>query len=322
MKIHFFHHSFHGLTGSSQFMIRILQDLGHAVHVYSREGFEESKSNGRPDLYVLWQSDMLLSLLENSKVPIVCIPMLDDALPLTVSHFRSVRNVKYISFSRTLHHFLKLSGCDSSHIKFWPILEHPKREKTNSLFFWERNPSHLNHIDILQNLKDADMRILVRQKPDPHDPFTEGQKQKNERVEYLPDSWLSKNDYLNIVAQSKVFIAPRPWEGIGLSFLEAMIMGCCVVAFNNPTMSEYIVSGKTGILIKNRRVAIDLSYAEEIGKRASEVALEGSTHFQIKAPSFFFTAIETAMNGPIRTRSFVLPSHLTLRKYIFFTKLR
>jgi glycosyltransferase involved in cell wall biosynthesis len=50
------------------------------------------------------------------------------------------------------------------------------------------------------------------------------------------------------IAASALYVAPRFHEGIGLSFLEAMAMGRCVIAVNNPTMNEYIIDGENGFL--------------------------------------------------------------------------
>ena len=322
MLIHFIHHSFHNQTGSSQFMIDILKELGHEVTVYSRESFNVSIGDAIPDLYVLWQADRLLPILKEKQIPILCIPMLDDALPLTVAHFRSVKLVKFVSFSITLHRFLVLSGCNSSYIQFWPKIEEVDTVKDHSIFFWERNPSHLNLNDIIRNLKDLDIPILVRQRPDPHDQLIVTLREGNDKITFLEDRWTTREEFIDLVSKSQVFISPRPWEGIGLSFLEAMALGCCVLAFNNPTMNEYIKSGKTGILIKNRTAPFDLSDAKEIGIRARDIARQGSLNFQKSAFEFFSIAIDAALNGATQRRFKLLPSNLTLRKYIFLKRLR
>ena len=48
--------------------------------------------------------------------------------------------------------------------------------------------------------------------------------------------------------KSTIYIASRPYEGIGMSFLEAMADGRCVVAHDNTTHNEYIEHGKNGFL--------------------------------------------------------------------------
>lgn len=58
--------------------------------------------------------------------------------------------------------------------------------------------------------------------------------------------WVSQTRcfFGNAINEKAIFIAPRDYEGIGLSFLEAMAMGKAVVGVNNPTMNEYIADGK------------------------------------------------------------------------------
>ena len=303
-------------------MMEILEELGHEVTLYNREDIEESQIDDMPDLYVLWQSDRLLPLLANKNKPILCIPMLDDALPLTVSHFRSVNHVKYVSFSKTMHRFLTLSGCDSSYIQFWPKIVEVETLKDIPIFFWERNPSQLNLHDVVRNINNKRLNILVRQLPDPHDLRQSEFWSKNNQIQFLSKSWIAKEEYIGIVARSQVFVSSRPWEGIGLSFLEAMSMGCCVVGFNNPTMNEYIESGITGILIRNRSTPIDLSDAQAIGNRAREAAREGSIKFQSSCNEFFTGVLDIALNGKAKRKMRFLPDNLSLRKYIFLRRLR
>ena len=60
--------------------------------------------------------------------------------------------------------------------------------------------------------------------------------------------WKNRQNYLRELEKFHVYFAPRKYEGIGMTFLEAMAMGMCVVAENAPTANEYILSGKNGIL--------------------------------------------------------------------------
>lgn len=60
--------------------------------------------------------------------------------------------------------------------------------------------------------------------------------------------WKSRQDYLRDLGKFQVYFAPRKYEGIGMTFLEAMAMGMCVIAENAPTANEYIISGRNGIL--------------------------------------------------------------------------
>jgi hypothetical protein len=320
MKINFIHNAFHNMSKSSQFMIDILVQLGHDVRVLNREDFENWKHQ-IPDLYVLWQADRLLPEVETFEKPILCIPMLDDALPLTVSHYRKFESVKFVSFSKTLHKFLLLSGCRSSYIQYWPKIEATESVKENHIYFWERNPSHFSIEDLARATETSNVKIYLRQQPDPHDQLEERLRIVNPRVEMLPVKWSTKSDYKDKVARSLVFVSPRPWEGIGMSFLEAMAMGCCVIAFNNPTMNEYIKSGETGILINHKNSKIDLTNAREIGQKARAKSTLGSYYFESNAQKFFLFAIDDAFKHHKRKRLKFLPGWLTLRRYIFVTTL-
>ena len=70
-------------------------------------------------------------------------------------------------------------------------------------------------------------------------------------------------------------------EGIGMSFLEAMALGQCVVAPDAPTMNEYISNGTNGLLYPLERPgALDLSRHREIGARARDSIERGFARWQ------------------------------------------
>ena len=89
-------------------------------------------------------------------------------------------------------------------------------------------------------------------------------------------TWQSREDYLRSLAGRNVFVAPRRYEGIGMAFLEAMAMGMCVVAENQSTANEYILSGENGILYGGGRARLfapapaSLCELERMGKAARE----------------------------------------------------
>ena len=62
------------------------------------------------------------------------------------------------------------------------------------------------------------------------------------------EGWIPKEQLLERMAEADFYLAPRPQEGIGFSFLEAMAMGKIVLAHDDATMNEYIEDGKTGYL--------------------------------------------------------------------------
>jgi len=91
-------------------------------------------------------------------------------------------------------------------------------------------------------------------------------------------SWFRDAEaYRALLAASNVFFASRAAEGIGMSFLEAMAMGLCVVAPRFPTMSEYIEDGVNGLLYDLQRPeALDFSRALALGDAARRSCEIGS----------------------------------------------
>lgn len=83
------------------------------------------------------------------------------------------------------------------------------------------------------------------------------------------------------IQEHAFYIAPRVFEGIGMSFLEAMAMGRCVIALNNPTMNEYIIDGVTGILYNPQSTHSLCEYdIEKIQNNTIEYIREGYRKWQ------------------------------------------
>jgi len=61
----------------------------------------------------------------------------------------------------------------------------------------------------------------------------------------------TRDEYLEVLQRCNLFLAPRNLEGVGLSYLEAMAAGCAVIAFDGPTMNEYIRHGVNGLLARD-----------------------------------------------------------------------
>jgi glycosyltransferase involved in cell wall biosynthesis len=59
-----------------------------------------------------------------------------------------------------------------------------------------------------------------------------------------------RNDVANRLAASDIFVLLSKWEGLPLTILEAMRSGLPVIASNVGGVSETIVEGKTGYLVK------------------------------------------------------------------------
>ena len=99
--------------------------------------------------------------------------------------------------------------------------------------------------------------------------------------------------------ECNIFIAPRYFEGIGWSFIEAMTKGMAVVAFNQPTMNEYIKNGVNGYLIDEKKTeTIRFKDFFEIGQRARINCIVGYKKWQNQSKNIagFIKSVNISQN--------------------------
>jgi hypothetical protein len=105
-------------------------------------------------------------------------------------------------------------------------------------------------------------------------------------IERVVEGFLPKDEYFDLVNGCGIFVAPRTKEGIGLSFLEAMARGACVVAYDSPTMSEYIVHGVTGWLFSESSSSpLPASSVAAIGRAAHQQVVAGRAKWELQVES-------------------------------------
>lgn len=178
----------------------------------------------------------------------VFFPMYDGIPALTDPIWQTYRDILIISFSKTLHVALQKLGFESRFIQYFP---QPGAQFTpgdsRSVFFWQRvSAINVRTLEVLFKNQPVD-HIHVHKALDPGNTFIEPTGALSARIVY--SQWYpQREDLLRDMERSAYYVAPRLFEGIGMSFLEAMAMGRCVVAPDNPTMNEYIEHGVTGIL--------------------------------------------------------------------------
>ena len=87
---------------------------------------------------------------------------------------------------------------------------------------------------------------------------------RSDKYDINVSKWFEKkSDLYELIASSDLFIAPRYAEGIGMSFLEAMHLNCCVVAHDMSTHNEYINNGVNGILVNFHDQSMKINLATE-----------------------------------------------------------
>jgi len=275
MNVAFLANSFHlKKTKSADFFIDLLRASFGEVEVIPHSEAWARLPKRRWDLIVVWQHRYPPEVLEAFGADrVVLVPMYDDS-PLDAEFWGGYRNFKVFCFSSTLERLLVSYGLSAWGVRYYPDPQtFPASDRSGGLrgFFWPRTRA----IDwpLVQHLvgETPFERMHLHWTPDVHgdlSPPLDEAERSGGRVEV--SSWFrDAGEYRALLAASNVFFAPRAAEGIGMSFLEAMAMGLCVVAPRAPTMSEYIEDGVNGLLYDPERPeALDFSRASALGAAA------------------------------------------------------
>lgn len=339
MNIAFITHSFHKRTRSHQFVVDLLLSEAQ-VDIFFDDSWNHSPSNwthnfheDKYDVIIIFQVYHVFAHLRGKHPNIVFIPMYDAMMLGNHFHWHPDFNqAKIMCFSSQLRQQVMIHTRTTALFQFFPD---PSRYQVITDyeelrgFFWYR-VKEINPPMILDLCKDYKFeKLIIHNAPDPA-------KEHLLMPEWLPRSdtiemstWThSQGDYMIILRRCNVFFAPRPREGIGMSFLEAMASGMCVVAPYAATMNEYISNGTNGLLYQfDRKCRLDLARARDIGLRARESVERGFRRWQASIPMMLeFIATPTAAArsckafSPRTTHNLPLPlsnqprraSHLTV----------
>ena len=261
-KILYIGHEYHLKTRSTIFIQEILSSR------YNLETFSIDPNQGNIDglinidlekyeLIVLLQVDYLASYFLKRNKPTVVIPMYDASGNLNDSHWKAINRSLVISFSLMIHNRVQLFGLESIYVKYFPQTNRKAKniesnpENKLKVFFWERLPdSKINEKNIIKLIKNLPIETLYIHEA--HDPGRRklNLEEKNYNFKIIRSKWFNdKDDLINIISNADIYIAPRFSEGIGQGFLEAMSLGCCVIANDDSTHNEYIKNWVNGILV-------------------------------------------------------------------------
>jgi glycosyltransferase involved in cell wall biosynthesis len=260
-KIAFIDHSFHKKTNSSKFFIKLLKtryevDVYYDTYWKDKKIFDFEKLNFFDyKAVIFWQVNYNIKYLKKLKCKnIIFIPMYDDVMlnTITLFYWKQFRNVKFITFSKTLHKYLMQKKLNSFYLSYFPAYQRTlvTFNKNNLVaFFWYRvNTINWNIIKKMID-KNTFHTIYIQNNPDPNQKklIVSEKDIKEYNIKFI--NWFeNKKEYLKFLKKIDIYFAPRKYEGIGLSFLEAMSYGKFIVANNEPTMNEYIIHNKNGFL--------------------------------------------------------------------------
>lgn len=292
----FIDHSFHLASGSSRFFIEVLEAEYSVTVFYDRrwegkDGVDVDKIvRGGFETIVYWQSlGTLHDLIRLRRMNVVWVPMFDevDEHPPVFWTLVGALGLKVICFSEALHARLSGRRIESVVVRYFPEPS-PMSVAYDGVrvFLWQRCTEIA--WPLVRNLISGApiVEVVIKNDPDLGERFVPPPASDVElfNIRVVDDVKISEKTsteaYQRMLFRCNVFIAPRLREGIGLSVLEAMATGMCVIAHDAPTMNEYIKSGDTGYLWSGPNPEpVDLMKFEEVGRRAQNNVREGHKHW-------------------------------------------
>lgn len=291
MKIAFIGHTYHKKTSSHKFIIELLYKYSSNIDYYYDDAWNGGASidykqiaKDHYDQVVVWQiteaAENLANLLDNNKLSF--FPMYDACHMLGNGYWTKLGHIKIISFSSTLYTKLKRLGCNVFYMQYYPNPNDYLPINYNhklSVFYWQRRkvPTISSVLNVLGSVDHVHWHRAF-------DPGFVSNKElvvsddSNVNKITISDWFENKSELEKLLSAMNIYIAPRDYEGIGMSFLEAMARGQCVISLDNPTMSEYISHNCDGVLIQNyESTKLDLSpsVVNQIGKNARNKIFTG-----------------------------------------------
>lgn len=224
----------HRATGSSEFFVDLLRRRFEVdvVYVPSRHSPEMPKASQAADYdcVVCWQITPSNMRALAYRKPIIYVPMYDGETGNIVKWMRNrLQGIRTISFCQAEGKILWKAGITPLDVSYYPPIGERVSGDTCKVFFWDRGDIKA---DAVRRMFPPEVGFEVVM-----------------RSGTIKEGSEARSSYLNDMSECGIFVAPRRLEGIGLSFLEAMAMGKCVIAHDAPTMNEYIADGKNGVLV-------------------------------------------------------------------------
>lgn len=322
MKICFVGHTFHEKTRSSDFIRSILKELGEVTVLNSSPDDDRMDDDAvvleflenKYDLWVFHQTEYVAArLLPLGLRNAVIAPMYDGAWAWPDDFFRQFVNCRFLSYSRALHTRLQRLDQRSMSFEYWPepapVPERSMDRETWSAFFWERRPLMVpNARSVAQQCRALDIKSLhVHAAPDfPQEAVsTRGFRHRDNLggVALTTSTWFESAAEFRAVSGAPLFhFAPRLYEGIGMTMLEAMARGQIVVAPDRPTANQYIGHLSSGILYDPER-PLDLpdltaSEAEEMSAAARQRVVRGYETWQMDRERLVSFLLEDGKRWP------------------------
>ena len=292
----------HRKTGSADFFVELLRrefavDICYVASRYDRR-MPTRKEVQCYDAIIFWQVTPSNARARSYCKPAIYIPMFDAE---TFNKPRWIRNRlqggKVICFCEKEAEFLEKLGFLPLRIKYYAPCRPRASGSPRKVFLWDRNLRSLNLVKNLFHHSDID-EFVIRCDPNKSNTIPADDISRFHIRFISSDRFLTQEEYFDMFSDCGIYIAPRLLEGIGMSFLEAMSFGKCVIAHNDATMNEYIKDGVTGFLIDykgNQRHYIDIGKVNSIQAETYLCAQKGREHWERVEEAKVIAYIEAAI---------------------------
>lgn len=291
-KLAFVDHSFHKFSHSGDFLREILSKE-YAITDFWDDQWKGGNSVS-PDMLnnydVIFYFQAMNPYNEILKIhrPMYWAPMYDGVrFDFPYWKLLSFTQIRILAFSEKVAGMSRLANIPFISLKYFlkPNFKPLSSRPPYKVFFWERG--NLSLENVLKHLNPTDIsQFLYLSQADPsyHNTKISKSKVKEFKIrERKSKGFLSKTAYLALVDECDIFIAPRLKEGIGMSFLEALSMGKCVIAYDDATMNEYIQHAYNGYLFSTKNIScVDTSQLATITRNSRKSVTSGYKRWLIQ----------------------------------------
>lgn len=282
----------HKKTGSADFFVDLLRRKFQVDICYVNSRYDSrmpTRKSVKPyNAIIYWQVTPSNFRAKSFDKPSIYVPMYDAE---TFNKPRWCRNRlqggRAICFCDKEADFLEGLGFHPLRIQYYAPCRPRSSGNPRKVFLWDRDLLSLNIVKNLFRPCDVD-EIVIRCDPNkskliPSDDVSTW------HIRFISSNeYLSQEKYFEMFADCGIYIAPRLREGIGMSFLEAMSFGKCVIAHNDATMNEYIRDGVTGFLINyndNQEHCLDVGIVSSIQEETYSCSKKGRERWErVDAP--------------------------------------
>ncbi len=297
MRIAFFGLAFHERTGSSRFLLDLLRSHAEVAAWHAEPdiaavrrhcaGFDEA----RFDAIVIFQLHEAFILLSGRHPNVTFVPMYDAMFRGGAFTWRpSFSAAKVLCFSWALRQQVMRHAPVHAQVQYFPDpAARPQVADFASLrgFLWYRRRQIAPEQVFAMTAGTRFAELTIHDAPDPGHAAPGGWQAPAHVGTLRRTEWSAEGSaFAAALAAANVFFAPRPAEGIGMGFLEAMAGGLCVVAPDAPTMNEVISHGTNGLLYPpGSQAPLDFSRARELGARARQDVVRGRARWEAGLPA-------------------------------------